>query len=193
MRTIRTARLRLVPVTAHNAAALWSVLQQPDLRTYQDLPSVGAAAFAEMVSKRPKALCPGASGRFEWLIHVPRIRKPVGWVSLRVAERDVSAGEVGYSVVRDYRGRGIATEAVRMLVDEAFDQAQLARLNAYCVPENSASRQVLRNAGFSCEGVLPHGATVSGHPVDVLMHQLNRENWSQSGNSIEIPASGYPA
>lgn len=193
MRTIRTERLRLTPVTVQNAGTLWHVLQQPDLRTYQELPSIGAAAFADMVSKRPKVLRPGASGRFEWLIYVQRIRKPVGWVSLRVAERDLQTGEIGYSIVRDFRGRGIATEAVRALLDEAFTEGRLARVNAYCLPENAASRRVLHRLAFEREGTLPRGATVNGHIVDVLMHKMDRDSWLQSGNSIVMPASAYPA
>jgi len=193
MRTLRTERLRLVPVTAENAGSLWTVLQQPDLRTYQDLPSVGAASFAEMVAKRPRHLNAAATGRFEWLIYVSGWRKPIGWVSLRIAERDPATGEIGYSLIREFRSRGIATEAVRALVDEAFTRARLARMNAYCVPENGASRRVLERVGFRFEGTLPHGATVSGQPVDVLMHCIDRESWRQSGNSIVMPASAYPA
>lgn len=193
MRTIRTARLRLAPVNVQNATALWNVLQQPDLRAYQDLPNLGPGPFVEMVGKRPKVLRPRTGGRFEWLIHFARARKPIGWVSLRIAERELDTGEIGYSIVRDFRGRGIATEAVRAILSEAFEQADLTRINAFCVPENAASRRVLQNAGFREEGVLPHGATVSGHPVDVLMHRIERERWRQSGNSIEMPASGYPA
>jgi RimJ/RimL family protein N-acetyltransferase len=190
---MRTARLRLVPVNVENAGALWMILQQPDLRTYQDLPNVGAPAFTELVSRRPKRLYPGASGRFEWLIHVAKLRKPIGWVSLRIAERDLSAGEIGYSIVRDVRGQGIASEAVQALLGEAFEEAGLTRVNAYCVPENMPSRRLLERAGFVFEGVLPHGATVSGTPVDVLMHRLDRELWLQSGNSMVMPASAYPA
>lgn len=190
---LRTPRLRLVPVTVSNAGELWSLLQLPDLRAFQDLPNVGAATFAEMVGKRPKTLHPGASGRFEWLVYMSRVRKPIGWVSLRIAGNDASAGEVGYSIVRDFRGRGVATEAVRLLVGEAFERAGLSRLNAYCVPENAASRRVLENAGFFCDGTMPHGATVSGHPVDVLIHRFERDRWRQPGNSIVMPASGYPA
>ncbi len=186
---LRTSRLRLVPVTVQNAGALWTVLQQPDLRTYQDLPSVGSAAFAEMVAKRPRTLRPGSSGRFEWLVYMERVRKPAGWVSLRIADREPGAGEIGYSIVKEFRRRGIATEAVRALMEEAFESAGLARLNAYCVPENLASRRVLESAGFLYDGILPHGATVSGHPVDVLMHRLERERWTQSGKTIVMPAS----
>lgn len=193
MRTLRTERLRLTPVSVQNAGTLWTVLQQPDLRSYQELPNVGAAAFTDMVSKRPKVLRAGTSGRFEWLVYVNRIRKPVGWVSLRIAERDLQTGEIGYSIVRDFRGRGIAREAVCALLDEAFTQAGLVRVNAYCLPENMPSRRLLERLGFSSEGVLPRGATVNGHIVDVLMHRMERARWAQSGNSMVIPASAYPA
>lgn len=193
MRTIRTQRLRLVPVTTENAATLWNVLQQPDLRTYQDLPNLGAAAFNDLVGKRPKALYPGASGRFEWLIFMHRVRKPMGWVSLRINERDTATGEIGYSIVREFRGRGVATEAVRAMMEEAFDQAGLVRINAYCVPENEASRRVLERIGFREDGLLAHGATVGGQTVDVLTHRVERDTWAQSGNSTVISASGYPA
>lgn len=193
MKIMRTERLRLTPVTVQNAGTLWTVLQQPDLRTYQELPNVGAAAFTDMVAKRPKVLRPSTSGRFEWLVYMHRVRKPVGWVSLRIAERDLATGEIGYSIVRDFRGRGIATEAVRALLDEAFAEAGLTRINAYCLPENMPSRRLLEKLGFRGEGVLPRGATVNGHIVDVLMHRMERERWAQSGNSIVIPASAYPA
>lgn len=192
MRAIRTSRLRLVPVTAQNANQLWTILQHPDLRMYQDLPNVGAVAFGQMVAKRPKQLVPGAVGRFEWLLYVIGGRKAVGWVSLRIAERDTTTGEVGYSVIRAFRGRGIATEALRVLLGEAFEQAALKRLHAYCVPENAASRRVLEHAGFVRDAMLPHGATVNGSVVDVLMHCLERERWIQSKKSIDIPASAYP-
>jgi [ribosomal protein S5]-alanine N-acetyltransferase len=193
MRTIRTTRLRLIPVTVQNATSLWRLLQQPDLRTYQDLPNLGAGAFTEMVGKRPKNLTPNASGRFEWLMYVLRARRAIGWVSLRIGEQDIASGEIGYSVVKDFRGQGMATEAVRAVVHEAFHIARLARVHAYCVPENEASRRVLERVGFSCEGTLPHGATVSGEPVDVLIHHIERDSWIQSGNSIVTPASAYPA
>ena len=190
---MRTARLRLEPVTVANAHSLWIILQQPDLRTYQDLPTVGAEAFAELVGRRPRRLHPGASGRFEWLIHVSGTRKPVGWISLRIADRDLATGEIGYSIVREARGQGVASEAVHALLSEAFDRAGLSRINAYCVPENTPSRRLLERLGFAFDGVLPHGATVGGTPVDVLMHRMDLERWRQSGNSMVMPATGYPA
>lgn len=179
MRTLATERLRLVPVTPENSDVLWKVLQQPDLREYQDLPDVDRTQFRRMVAARPRKLVPGSWGRFEWLLYFEGVDDPVGWASLRVAERATTAGEVGYSVVREYRGLGLASEALRAIVDESFTRLQMRRVRAYCVPDNAASRRVLSNAGFEEDGVLPHGATVHGKPVDVLGFVLERVRWMQ--------------
>jgi [ribosomal protein S5]-alanine N-acetyltransferase len=181
MRIIHTERLRLVPVTPANARLLWDVLQEPDLRDYQDLPDIGLRQFLDGVETRPNRLEIGASGRFEWLMffNVDNEDEPLGWISLRIAARTTSTAEIGYSVVADYRGRGIATEAVAALVEEGFRHAKLRRLRAYCVPENLSSRAVLRRAGFVDDGILPHGATVSGQPVDVVAHVLERARWEK--------------
>jgi ribosomal-protein-alanine N-acetyltransferase len=178
MKTIRTARLRLVPVTATNAGVLWDVLQAPDLRDYQDLPNVTRAQFLRAVGARPPRFGPGTVGRFEWLVHFAEGEsEPLGWVSLRVSDGDRSSAEIGYSVVRTYRNRGIATEAVGALVEEGFRGGRLRRIRAYCLPENHSSRAVLKRSGFEAEATLPRGATVQGKPVDVMAHALERDDW----------------
>ncbi|MBV8284308.1 MAG: hypothetical protein JO175_06640, partial [Candidatus Eremiobacteraeota bacterium] len=53
MRTLRTKRLRLVPVVPANARVLWEVLQKPDLRDFQDLPDLSLDQFIVAVGERP--------------------------------------------------------------------------------------------------------------------------------------------
>jgi RimJ/RimL family protein N-acetyltransferase len=185
VKTIRTARLRLVPVTSTNATLLWQVLQEPDLRVYQDLPDVDRAQFVRVVGSRPTRLSPGAAGRFEWLLHFGSDGEgePLGWISLRISESNRSVAEIGYSVVRIHRGKGIATEAVAAVVDEGFRRAQLREIRAYCLPENASSRAVLRRNGFEDEGTLTRGATVGGKPVDVIAHSLARERWEAAASA----------
>jgi RimJ/RimL family protein N-acetyltransferase len=176
--TIRTERLRLVPVTTENAGILWDVLQEPDLRDFQDLPNVNCEQFLRAVGARPTRFAPGIVGRFEWLLHfLEGESEPLGWVSLRVSDSDRSSAEIGYSVVRAYRDRGIASEAVAALVDEGFKRGRLQRIRAFCLPENHSSRAVLKRNGFETEATLPRGATVQGKPVDVMAYTLAREDW----------------
>lgn len=177
MRILTTPRLCLDPVTPANAEVLWKVLQAPNLREYQDLPDLSLEQFVAAVGERPQLLAPGATGRFEWLVYRNGGKEAIGWISLRIAERTRSTGEIGYSVVRDYRGRGIATEAVAALIDEGFGSVDLQRIRAYCVPDNLSSRHVLRNNGFEDDGILPHGATLAGQPVDVIAYSLERARW----------------
>ena len=182
MRTLHTERLRLVPVTTQNADALWRILQEPGLREFQDLPDTDLAQFRRIVATRPARLEAGSWGRFEWLIYLEGVAEPVGWASLRIGER-AAAAEVGYSVVQGYRGRGVATECARAVVSEAFARLQANKVRAYCVPENQASRAVLRRVGFEEDGILSHGAMVQGRPVDVLAFVLPRTRWQ-----LERPA-----
>ncbi len=188
MKTIRTERLRLTPVTVQNSKALWNILQAPDLRTYQDLPNVGVATFSALVANRPRRLQPNSVGRFEWLIYLHRRRKPMGWVSLRTSARETHSAEIGYSIMREFRGRGFAREAVWALLQEGFVGARLDRISAYLMPENVASRRLLERLGFRDGGIVPRGASIAGSPVDVRVFHLNKKDWLASANSIEIPA-----
>lgn len=56
--------------------------------------------------------------------------------------------EVGYSVVPDYRGRGIALEATRLLLRDAILRAGVRRIVAECEPDNIASIRVLESLGL---------------------------------------------
>ncbi len=60
-----------------------------------------------------------------------------------------TAREVGYWVGREHWGRGIATEALRQLVDQVPDRP----LRGCVVPANVASQHVLLANGFVQDGV----------------------------------------
>ena len=195
---VLTERLRLAPVQGHNAMQLWILMQQPDLRAYQELLDVDAETFCDVISNRVVTLYAGVQGNFEWLVYEGEAREPVGWVSLRIVPDASRVGEIGYSVLREGRGRGIATEAVRAVVREAFARTNLARVRAHCVAENIASQQVVRNAGFYAEDIR-RSVSVNGQIVDVRTFVCNRGRFaggvdfnhlSLSSDAAEVLPSG---
>jgi [ribosomal protein S5]-alanine N-acetyltransferase len=59
-----------------------------------------------------------------------------------------NSGEIGYVLHPSYRGLGIMTEAVKLIVDFGFDKLNLYSVIAYTDPANSASQAVLQRVGF---------------------------------------------
>lgn len=76
-----------------------------------------------------------------------------GGCALVYDEPTTGQAMLGYSLLPEARGRGLATRAVALLAGWAFDIG-LARLWAGTRPENVASQRVLEKAGFRREGVM---------------------------------------
>jgi len=56
--------------------------------------------------------------------------------------------EIGYGVAESARGRGVATTAVRLLLEEAAAHPAIHTVLAETLQDNTASRRVLEKAGF---------------------------------------------
>ena len=56
--------------------------------------------------------------------------------------------EVGYSILPERRGRGLAEEAVQALIDRAFERPDVQRVVAETLPALTASIRVLEKLGF---------------------------------------------
>jgi ribosomal-protein-alanine N-acetyltransferase len=72
----------------------------------------------------------------------------VGWGGFKGPPRD-GVVEVGYEIAESRRGRGLATEATRAMVAEAFDNDRVGEVIAHTLPERNASTRVLEKAGFT--------------------------------------------
>jgi RimJ/RimL family protein N-acetyltransferase len=177
MRMVRTPRLDLVPVDMENARDLWRVLQQPNLREFQDIPRVSVEEFERQVRARPTALSAGTTGRFEWLIRERQTATSIGWLSVRINDRSRDHAELGYSLVTPARHKGYASEALSALVDEVFSDTDLGELHACTVPENIASRNVLERVGFIESRLLHGGALVRNRRVDIFLYVFTRSQY----------------
>jgi len=56
--------------------------------------------------------------------------------------------EIGYSIARAHWGHGYAAEALRAALQYLTEEGGVARVTAWCAPENIASRRTLEKAGF---------------------------------------------
>ena len=71
-------------------------------------------------------------------------------------------------------GRGYATRATRLVVEWAFGELGLHRVEANVMPRNARSLRVLEKCGFACEGTSPRYLRINGVWEDhVHMVRLN--------------------
>ena len=74
---------------------------------------------------------------------------PVGAVCLWHDEgHPPGTSEAGWSVLTDYQGRGIATAAVRKLVEMAHADGRWGEIHAWPSVDNAASNALCRSLGF---------------------------------------------
>jgi RimJ/RimL family protein N-acetyltransferase len=78
----------------------------------------------------------------------------LGGVGLSEVRPDQGCAAIGYWLSPAARGRGAATQAVRLLGRWAFSEPGLARLELTCGPDNEASQRVAERCGFTREGLL---------------------------------------
>ena len=81
----------------------------------------------------------------------------------------------GYWLAPDARGRGVATRALRLIVDWTLATTGIIRCDLYTDADNGASGRVALRAGFELEGVRrAWQLDRHGRPIDVTWYVLIR-------------------
>lgn len=91
----------------------------------------------------------------------------VGGISVEHVEDH--KGEIGYWLSEAYWGRGIMTEAVRLVAHHAMRKRGLRRVYACVFPSNAPSARVLEKAGFRREGLLRKNVMKDGKLHDEIV------------------------
>ncbi len=97
--------------------------------------------------------------------------QPVGTVEVR-GQGD-RLGQLSWTLYPPYRGQGLATRAVLLLLRYAFDELRIERVEAYVAPDNIASLRVAARCGLRREGLLRRRETTGAVRRDqVLLGRL---------------------
>jgi ribosomal-protein-alanine N-acetyltransferase len=83
-------------------------------------------------------------------------------VLLRIARGALQSCQVGYGLAPDATGKGYMAEALTKVVDIAFAELGLHRIEINILPENKRSIAVARRCGFTYEGVTRHAYRIAG-------------------------------
>jgi RimJ/RimL family protein N-acetyltransferase len=100
-----------------------------------------------------------AGGRFAGFIRLELNKNP----------RYRHSAIAGYGIHPGFRGRGLATKALRMVSAYGFKKLKLVRITGMCRTFNRASARVLEKAGFKLEGILRKNKLKDGKYLDDML------------------------
>lgn len=114
-----------------------------------------------------------------------RLLGSIGYTSFEWTARRT---EIGYWIDRELEGRGLVTRVCIRLIDHAFEELDLNRVEIRCSVENLRSAAIPRRLGFQQEGLLRQSEVRHGKLHNFLIFGLLRDEWrsKKDDNSISI-------
>lgn len=98
----------------------------------------------------------------------------IGLAKLEIKEGSSDQAELGYMILPEYWGKGIAGTVAKRLTEVAKTHRSLTKLFAFIDPRNIPSRKILINNGF----VSKEYKDFDGLPGEVLELGLNSEHFT---------------
>ncbi len=91
--------------------------------------------------------------------------------------------EIGYWVHRDFARRGIATSTSRALTDDAFERADIERVEIHHDAANVASAGVPKALGFTLVGEEPREIKAPSETGVHLIWRVTRDEWMSAAGT----------
>lgn len=150
---IQTERLVLRKMKVSDSACLFNIWSNPDVTKFMNINSFTDENQAvEMIETLDKLSRENKAIRYSIIeLESNSIIGSCGFNSLDFSNANA---EIGYDISKNYWGKGYATEAVRSLVDYAFNTLKFNRIEAKVHPENKNSINVLQKLNFTFEGTV---------------------------------------
>jgi len=89
----------------------------------------------------------------------------------------ISVLEIGYILHPDYWGLGYVPEAARALIDLAFKELNLHKIELTCFGYNVQSQRAAEKLGFTLESRIRDRKDAQGNRCDDLRYGLLRSEW----------------
>jgi [ribosomal protein S5]-alanine N-acetyltransferase len=164
-------------------------LNRASLRFYRGLvmPPVTARGWAAYLARRRRPYSPG------YLICRTSDGAIVGGININEIVRGVfRSGYLGYQIGAPHARQGYMTEALALVLRQAFGPLRLHRVEANIQPGNRASIALVRRAGFRLEGVSRRYLKIGGRWRDHERWALTVEEWRRRRSRVR-KSGGRPS
>ena len=175
---IETERMILTPYTPEDedAEGLYEYAKNPDVGPHAGWKPHESVAESKMIIE--EMFMPAGA----WAIRLKDSGRLIGTIGLEPDKYrpESNSREVGYSLAKDYWGKGLMTEAVHAVLDYGFYEKNLDQIAICTGPENKRSQRVIEKTGFTYEGTIRRAYKIyTGECRDSLCYSMLREEWEE--------------
>lgn len=153
---LKTRRLTLRQLLPSDVPALKEWMPDKSMYTYWGKPAGKTDKNPELLFKSAKK----NTKSFHWGIALNESDKVIGeaWIYLIVNDR---MANTAIRIAPAYQNQGMATEAMKAIIDFCFTHTELQRIWTGVDVRNTGSCKVLEKCGFTREGLIRQGKMVS--------------------------------
>lgn len=175
-------RLLLRRFAESDLAQFLAYLNDPRVARYQSWESYSEPQAREVI-ERQKDLDPGLPGQwFTFALELKATGALVGHVALKTQE-DGRQAEIGFTLSREFHGKGLAFEAAARVLSYVFTSLELHRVTAITDCENDKSAALLSRLGMRREGHFIQNVWFKGRWGDEYLYAVLREEWLRKNTS----------
>jgi len=106
--------------------------------------------------------------------------KFVGLIGFKDTDKANKKTEIGYWLSEAYQKRGIVTQSVKRLMELAFEELEINRIQIKCATGNIPSKSIPQRLGFTLEGIEHDGELLSdGVFTDLEVYSMLKKDFKK--------------
>src|SRR5262245_57199965 len=181
--TIDLDGAHLRPLRAADADALHAYLRDPVVTELTSYPAVSVPMVEAMIERSVSRWAAGELSR--WAVALQHDDQLVGTCGFNEHSRVHRWAELAFDLAPAHWGKGLMRQAVTAVLQWAFRQDEVDRVQALVRVDNRRSERLLERSGFVREGCLRSYRVCRGQRHDFYIYGLLRSDWAAAQQPVE--------
>ncbi len=116
---------------------------------------------------------------YELAIELKSEKKIIGVMGLTNINNTAKMAEIGYWIGKDYRRKGLITEAEKLILDFGFGKLKFNKIHGSAMKPNKVSNKLFKKFGFRKVGIMEEHVFKGNKKIDLVKWELLRRKYKK--------------
>jgi len=176
---IHSKRLYIRPIHMDDKESVYNYRSDADTNQFLSLIPTSIEDIAAFIRKSATEIdVPGTW--FQFVLIEKESKSLIGDIGVHFLDNGTQnkQAEIGYTLDKEFRGKGYATEALTKVLDYLINTLNKHRIVASIDPQNTASIRLIERLGFRKEAHFVESLFFRGKWVDDLVYAILQREWN---------------